>query len=222
MAARCVLFSITILLFRRFSEGRGEGRGGSFLLRDPVAEMGQLGVGLGQGALDTQTLCVGETRGQLAPLPEAAARQRGDALEVAQQGLSRARIDRREPLLLEGAQVEQRLFEQPLARLGRAGAPGVVERLDLPGGEPVLGGRTGQTLASRAAPARQGHQGSQRRLHRDPALADGLLDRLRQGLDHRQTTRDPARAAVEASGKLLQAQPEAAPQLRQKPALLKR
>ena len=182
--------------------------------------MGQLGVGLSQGALDAQTLCVCETRGQLAPLPEAAARQRSDALEVAQQGLSWTGIDRREPLLLEGAQVEKRLFEQPLAHLGRAGAPGFVELLDLPGGEPVLGGRTGQTLARRAALARQGHQGSQRCLHRDPALADVLLDRLRQGLDHRQATRDPARAAVEASGKLLQTQPEATPQLRQKPALL--
>jgi len=84
----------------------------------------------------------------------------------------------------------------------------------------VLGGRLGQTLTIGAALARQGHQGSQRRLHRDPALADVLLDRLRQRLDHRQTTRHPARAAVEASGKLFQAQPEAAPQLRQKPALL--
>jgi len=118
MAARCALLSITILLFRRFSEGRGEGCGGGFLLCDLVAEVGQLGVGLGQGALDAQTLCASETRGQLAPLPEAAARQRGDALEVAQQALSRTGIDRLEPLLLEGAQVQQRLFEQPLARLG--------------------------------------------------------------------------------------------------------
>ena len=184
--------------------------------------MGQLGVGLGQGALDAQTLCVCETRGQLAPLPEAAARQRGDALEVAQQGLSRTGIDSLKPLLLEGAQVEQRLFEQPLARLGRAGAPGVVELLDLPGGESVLGGRIRQTLAVLAAFARQRHQGSQRRLHWDPALAQVLLDRLRQRLDHRQTTRDPARAAVEASGKLLLAQVQTALKLCQKPALLER
>jgi hypothetical protein len=203
MVARCVVLSITILLFRRFSEGRGQRRGGGFLLRDPAAEMGQLGVGLSQGALDVQTLCVCETRGQLAPLPEAAARQRSDALEVAQQGLSRTGIDRREPLLLEGAQIEQRLFEQPLAHLGRAGAPGLVELLDLPGGESVLGGRIRQTLAVLAAFARQRHQGPERRLHRDPALAQVLLDRLRQRLDHRQTARDPARAAVEATGKLL-------------------
>jgi hypothetical protein len=203
MAVRCFLLSITILLFRRLSGG--EGRGGGVLLRDPAAEMGQLGVGLGQGTLDAQTLCVSETRGQLAPLSEAAARQRSDALEVAQQGLSRTRLDRLEPLFLEGAQVEPRLFEQPLTRLGRAGAPGVVELSDLPGGESVLGDSTGETLAVLAAFARQRHQGPERRLHRNPALAQVLLDRLRQRFDHRQTTRDPARAAVEASGKLFQA-----------------
>lgn len=184
--------------------------------------MGQVGLGLGQGALDTQALPVGETRGQLAPLPEAAARQRSEVLEVAQQRLSRTGVDRLAPLLLEGAQVEPRRFDQPLARLSRAGTPGVVELSDLPGGEPVLGGRSGQTLAVLATFTRQRHQGLQRRLHRDPALAQVLLNRLRQGLDHRQTARDPARAAVEASGKLLQAQPEAASQLRQKPALLER
>ncbi len=80
--------------------------------------MGQVGLGLGQGALDTQALPVGETRGQLTPLPEAAARQRSEALEVAQQRLSRTGVDRLESLLLESAQVEPRRFEQPLARLG--------------------------------------------------------------------------------------------------------
>jgi hypothetical protein len=140
--------------------------------------MGQLDGGLGQGALDPPALLVAKIRRQLTPLPEAAARQRGDALEVAQQALGRG-LDRPLPLLAQGAQIQKRLFEQTLARLGRPLAPGVVELVDLPGGEPVLGGRLGQTLAVRKALACQRHQGPQRRLHRDPALAQVLLNRLR-------------------------------------------
>ena len=86
----------------------------------------------------------------------------------------------------------------------------------------MLGRGIGQTLAVLAALARQRHQGSQRRLHRDPALAQMLLDRLWQDLDHRQPARDPARTAAEALCKLLQVQTEATLELHQKPALLQR
>ncbi len=189
---------------------------------DPAHEMCQLGDGLAQRALDTFALDLPEAGCQIAPLPQAAARQRGDALEVAQKALDLRRLHGLALKLLLGAQVEPRLLEQPLSGLGRAGAPGDIERLDLPGGEPMLGCGTGQALAVLAALARQRHQGSQRRLHRDPALAQMLLDRLWQDLDHRQPARDPARTAAETLGKLLQVQAEAALQLRQKPALLQR
>jgi hypothetical protein len=87
MAVRCSLLSITILLFRRFSEGRGEGRGGGLLLHDPVAEMGQLGVGL--GVLDTQALPVDETWGSAFW----GRRIRGDSLDWETITLSTARRD---------------------------------------------------------------------------------------------------------------------------------
>jgi hypothetical protein len=152
-------------------------------------------------------------------LSEAATCELGDVFQVAQQELGLTGLHRLLPDLLFAAQVEQGLFEQPLSDLGRPRTPGVVELLDLPCAELVLGGHVGQTLAVFAALARQRGEGLQCSLHRHPTRPNVFLHRLRQGTHQRKSPRHPTRASVKAPGKLLQTQAETA-KLGQKPALL--
>jgi hypothetical protein len=215
---RCFLLSITFLSLRRFKSSGGDAHRRGFFLSDSPHETGQLRRGSGQAVPGTFALTLGEPQGELVPLPEAATRKPGDVLQGVQQELSLAGLHRLLLKLLLATQVQQGLGEQPFSDLRRPPTPGVVELLDLPCAESVLGGHVGQTFAVLATLARQGHQGFQCSLHREPPCPNMLLHRLRQDEHQRKSLRHPARAAVKALGKLLQPQPKAALKLGQKPA----
>jgi hypothetical protein len=170
------------------------------------------------------------------PLPEALARlgvELGDerrglaaeaayldeqALEAALGGGGLAR--RRVGLLAAQAKVEPGVVDQALSSVGAGFAPGGVEGLDLGAPELLTGGVLGQRHAGVAVGPGQRHQGLDRRLGRDLALADQLLDGLGQLACQAQAARHPARAAVEATGELLGAPGEAVLELGQEPPLL--
>lgn len=81
------------------------------------------------------------------------------------------------------------------------------------------GDRRGQALTILAVTAPQRQQVAHRRVRRDRALADLLLDRCRQIAHQSQMPRHPARAPGETPGQFLQIHPLLAKH-RQEPALL--
>ena len=79
-----------------------------------------------------------------------------------------------------------------------------------------------QSLARLAIGARHGHEVLHGGVGADLALADSLLHRLGELLDQAKTPRNPAHAAIESPGEILNVHPEAPVQLAEQPSLLKR
>jgi hypothetical protein len=119
-------------------------------------------------------------------------------------------------------QKQLRLGENAFADCARAFAPG---RVQLPGLPRIASVRHESRRHARAvvgADSRHRHQVLHSHLRRQFSFAYLLLDRFRQQLHQRQTSRDPTRAAVEAARQFLETIAEALLHLRQQPALFER
>jgi len=175
------------LSLRRFKASGGDTHRRGFFLSDPPLQTGQLRRGSGQAVFGTFALALAEPFGELVPLPEAATRKPGDVFQAVQQELSRTGLHRLLLKLLLATQVQQGVGEQPFSDHGRPDTPGVIELLDLPCAELVLGGHVGQARAVFAALARQRGEGLECSLHRQPTRPNVLLHRLRQGTYQRKS-----------------------------------
>lgn len=181
-----------------------------------LVELIELCTGLAQGLAQLAELCrieVGFTQASTQP-----ASALSHAVDLTQE-LGRGRQGCRRLAVFPGAQVQPWVFLQALANFSRAAQPGRAKLSHLAAGEFGAGHHRGQTQTVLAAAPRDGHQVAHRRMRRDGALADLLLDRRGQLADQAETAGDPAHRLVETSRQLFLAHPLLS-QCRQKPALL--
>ncbi len=146
------------------------------------------------------------TPGNLAPEISRLARQPTGALKQLLR-LTSELLALLEPLLEthKGAGI----FEQAAAPLRASREPPGVEDLDLASRQFLLNDLLSQPLAGVAVDSGQRHQGFHRRLGRDLAAADRLLDRQRKLAHQTQESRHPAGALEEALSQLVLAPAEA-------------
>jgi hypothetical protein len=114
------------------------------------------------------------------------------------------------------------LVENALANHRRAVAPGGIQLPGLPRVTVMFGECRGHPLAIVQADARYRHQIFHRQMRRYFALANLLLDRLREKLDQRQPPRHPTGAAIKPARQLIQPIAEALLHLLKQPALFQR
>lgn len=140
--------------------------------------MGQLGeIGLRLAQTVDKALALGDLEGpgDFEIPRRGVPRQMGDVLELAGQSFGR-RDRRRLALCLEALEKEHRIGEQPAAHLAARRAPGSVQPGDFAAGEPVLGGGTGQAKTGVSIAAHERHQILHRRVRRDLAGSQQILD----------------------------------------------
>lgn len=140
-----------------------------------MSQLGEIGLRMTQAADEALALCALEAPGDLETLRRGVSRQMGDVLELAGQSFSR-RDRRRLALRLEALEKEHRIGEQPAAYLAARRAPGGVQSGDLAAGEPVLGGGAGQAKAGVSIAAHERHKILHRRIGRDLAGSQQILD----------------------------------------------
>lgn len=114
------------------------------------------------------------------------------------------------------------IVQNTLADCGRAFTPGGIQLASLARLAVVLREDRGHPLAILQALARHRHQKLHRHLRQNLALADLLVDGLRQKFHQRQPPRYPAHTAVESACQLIQPVAEALLQLLQQPTHLQR
>ena len=183
-------------------------------------QAGQVGKGLVGRASELVALTGVERPGHAGQTPERTARDDPDQVEVLEQLLvGRGRGQGLALHLAARLQEQQRVLEHTGTQGRVAVAPGFPELTDLPRAQPVAGDRGAEGLARLTIGARHGQQVLHGGVGADLAPAHLLLDRLRQVLHQPQSPRDPARAAIEASGQGLDIHSEALVQLGEKPAL---
>ena len=109
--------------------------------------------------------------------PLGAIHDRGHHLQIAEQFRSCSRGDFFLPL---GFEEQPRILQNAAADRGRSAPPGIIQLAGFPGIAVMRGENGRHALAVLQALARHRHQKLHRHLHRNPALAHLLLDRLRQ------------------------------------------
>lgn len=117
---------------------------------------------------------------------------------------------------------QSRFIEDPSANRRRTVAPGGIQLARLPRVAVMLDKDRRHALAILQALPRHRNQELHGRLRCNLALANLLLDRLRQQLHQRQPSRHPAQATIKPPRQLLQAVAETLLHLRQQPALFQR
>jgi len=140
-----------------------------------VSQLGEIGLRVAQAADEVLALGGLEGPGDFEIPRRGVPRQMGDVLELAGQSFGR-RDWRRLALCLEALEKEHRVGEQPAAHLAARRAPGSVQPGDLAAGEPVLGGSTGQAKAGVSIAAHERHKFLHRRVGRDLAGSQQILD----------------------------------------------
>jgi hypothetical protein len=131
----------------------------------------------------------------------------------------RGRGCRRLPLRF---QKQFRLGENAFARRARALAPGRIQLSGLPRIAMLRNESRGHARAIVGVDSRHRHQILHRHLRREFSFTYLLLNRFRQQLHQRQSSRHPTGAAVEATRQFIQTIAEALLHLRQQPALFER
>jgi hypothetical protein len=193
------------------------------LIGQAFVQAGDVDQGLLGGTPDLVTLCCGQRAGHAGEAPERAASDGPDQVEVLEQLLLGRGGWRRLVLHLPARlQEQQRVREQTRAHGGGAIPPGFPELTDFPRAQLVARDRCAECFARLTIGARHGQQVLHGGVGADLALAHPLLDGGRQILHQAKSPRDPARAAIEASGQRLEVQSEAVLQLGEKPALFER
>jgi hypothetical protein len=141
----------------------------------------------------------------LAQPAQGAARDRSQHVEVPQQliGRCKGRGIRGAPALLARAQVQLRVAQHQLARLGRARAVALVQLADLARAQALARDRRGETQGILTVGARQRQQVSHRRVRVQLTTSHPMLDLLGKLAHQAQTSADPAAAAVKALSQLL-------------------
>ena len=153
--------------------GLGRRRPGGWI--ELVSQLDEIGLRMAQATDEALALGGLEGPGDLETLRRGMPRQTGDVLELAGQGFGR-RDRRRQALRLEALEKEHRIGEQPAAHLAARRAPGGVQPGDLAAGEPVLGGSMGQAKAGVSITAHERHKILHRRVRRDLAGTQQILD----------------------------------------------
>jgi len=183
-------------------------------------QSGDVDQGLLGGAPDLLALFGAERPGHAGQAPQRAASDGPHQVEVLEQLFVGRGGWRRFALHLPARlQEQQRIREQTGAQGRGAVPPGLPELSDLPCTQPVAGDGGAEGLARLTIGARHGQKVLHGGVGADLALAHPLLDRSRQILHQTQSPRDPARAAIEATGQSLEIQSEALVQFGQEPAL---
>jgi hypothetical protein len=153
--------------------GLGRRRPGGWI--ELASQLGDVSSRMAQAADEALALGGLESPGDLETLRRSMPRQTGDVLELAGQCFGR-RGRRRLALRLQALEKEHRIGEQPAPHLTARRAPGGVQPGDLAAGEPVLGGGMGQAKAGVSITAHERHKILHRRVRRDLAGTQQILD----------------------------------------------
>jgi len=124
--------------------------------------------------------------------------------------------------LTPGEQKEFRIVNDAVLYVDWAFAPSLIDLADFCSAELIAGNRFGKAFAGTAIGAGNRHEVLHGCIRSDFSETDVLLDGLGQLAHQRQSARDPRLASVETLGKIVQAQIQAAMQLRKQPSLFDR
>jgi hypothetical protein len=160
---------------------------------------------------------------RLAPLARGAPGNGSDHVQVAQQLFPGAHGNRIFLFdLAPGAQEKLRVPDDTTSHGGNSVAPGRIQDAHFPGTELTVGNLYGEAFAVIPVGARDGRQVLHGRVRSDFPEPYELLDGLWQLAYQSQAARNPRHAPVKPPRKIFQAEPEAAMQLGQQPALFER
>ena len=161
--------------------------------------------------------------GCLTPLPHRSPGDRSRNIQVPEQLLRRPHGYRFLFLqLAPGAQEQLWIRDDTFSYGGEPIAPGRIKDAHFMGAELTVGNLLGKAFAVIPFGARHRHQVLHGRVRSDLPSTNLFLDGLGQLSNQCQPARDPRHAPVEAAREIIKAEPKAAMQLGQKPALLKR
>ena len=151
-----------------------------------------------------------------------APRHGAEDVEIADQGFGcgRVRPDPQRGGVIGEPQHEQRIGEHEGSRRRGAAAVVLIEPPQLPGREAMRSHRLPEAHTILLVGARQRDEIFHGGVRGDEALADVLLNRVRERADQTEATRDPADTAIEASRHLVERQPVLLVQGAEQPRLL--